>query len=159
MGDKILFSYYYQQHQLKITQVTRDWVEFEVESQPQSFRLNKGDSVEVDLDNDDVFDLTVTLENILASKATLLVESHEREEVRVLDFPPPKQKEPSAEPTTEPAEPAMEEPSPVEQEQTEPTTQFKKSNMAYWLVTILIVITVGAALYWMTVPPGKRNKR
>ena len=60
------------------------------------------------------------------------------------------------EPVVEEPAPVVEEPTPVEQ-QAEPTP-VKNSNMAYWLVTVLIVITVGAALFWMTLPIGKRKK-
>jgi hypothetical protein len=88
-GSSLTFRFKNEQHTLKVIDVTKNDVEVEISSEHIKFRLKKGESKEVDLDNDGSNDVEVTLNMILSKKADIIVSvlsqpiKEEKEEVNL----------------------------------------------------------------------------
>ncbi|MDO8555825.1 MAG: hypothetical protein Q7R96_01475, partial [Nanoarchaeota archaeon] len=70
-GAKIIFSVNDESHSVMVVELTRDAVTLEVASDPQEVVLKVGDSQDVDLNGDGVFDVSIKLNGIFRGKADL----------------------------------------------------------------------------------------
>jgi lysophospholipase L1-like esterase len=71
---KLIFNIKNETHQLNIDNIIRDSVIITIKSEPLTFNLSIGETKQVDLDNDGVYDISVLLINITESSSSLKAE-------------------------------------------------------------------------------------
>ncbi len=63
------------EHSLEVTSISGNTVEMTIQSDPIDITLDKGESIDVDLDNDQVDDIKITLSDIISGEAVLNLEA------------------------------------------------------------------------------------
>lgn len=78
-NDAVKFNLNEQEHGMKINFVGYDSVEVTISSDPINLTLNINEVKEIDLDNDDFYDLRIKLISIVNGKATIAIQKIERD--------------------------------------------------------------------------------
>jgi subtilisin family serine protease/uncharacterized membrane protein YgcG len=73
--DRIRFEFKSEQHHATVDNITDGCVRVKIESDPITVIIYESETVKVDIDNDDVYDLLITLNDILASQADFTFDS------------------------------------------------------------------------------------
>jgi hypothetical protein len=171
-GDMITFSHGTDvEHQVKVTDLGSTYADFEVLSEPITFRLYEGMSEEVDFDADGKDDLNVKLLDIIASKALVKLTSLATDRDQIVLLPPakPTKREVSVEPVVEEA--VLEEavapttiteptPVPIAEPETVDEVKFwqKWKTGWYWYAFVALVAIIAIVLTVLIIIEHRRKK-
>lgn len=72
--DKIEFSLDDKVHTIKVDYINKDYVDLEITSNPIKLRIYKGESKVIDVNNNNINDIKITLNNIKYSKISVSIE-------------------------------------------------------------------------------------
>ncbi len=88
-GDRVKFTHDGEEHMIKVSRLTSDYVELEVSSTVQTFKLYPGQSADVDLSGDGKTDIVITLVELTYYKAKLHVVSKAESYLERIKLLPP----------------------------------------------------------------------
>jgi hypothetical protein len=166
-GDSMSFGHGGEDHYLEVLDLTSDYADFEVMSEPQTFRLYTGYSKDVDLDDDDKDDITVRLMAILYNKALVKINSLVGSGEKIVILPPAKKTAPveeapeavetavpeAATPATAPA------PAPVE-EVAPPAPEVEKRKLdSQWIIFGVLVAVIIIVLISIIIAEVRKKSR
>jgi hypothetical protein len=172
-GDSMTFTHGTADlHEIKVTSLGSSYANFEVMSEPQTFRLFIGQSSEVDIDADGEDDINVKLLDIIASKALVKVTSLVTDAEKIALLPPAKPKprvveepkpevieEPAPPPKAEPTQPEPSAPEPTPVAAPEPEVVEEKGAGAYWAILGVILVVAVIILAAFTLRHKKNIKK
>ncbi len=72
--DKASFKIGEEKHNMEITQVKRDYIEIKISSESMTVLIYKGETKKIDLNNDGILDLFITVQNIKSGKADITID-------------------------------------------------------------------------------------
>jgi serine protease AprX len=73
--DRIRFDFKAEQHHATVTNISSEYVKITIESDPITVIIYESETVKVDIDNDNIYDLLITLNDIVNTNADLIFES------------------------------------------------------------------------------------
>lgn len=126
---KVSFAVSGEDHTLKVDDISSGKVTITISSDPVTFKLSEGESENVDLDGDNVYDLRVLLKGITTSRANLVLTSISSE------------KPAEEESVVEEKEPAQQ-----TEAETEPTVE-KKGYWGYVIAIVVLLLVVAGIIF------------
>lgn len=129
-----------EKHSVKITNITADKVMITVSSDPISLELSVGETKKVDVDNDKIYDLSLTLNEIVSGKADISVK-------KISEAAPTQQEGPVS---------AGETPGATDNTTGEEGETTTKSNMYLWIILVIVVVVIICVIVYYTTKKKKK---